>query len=365
MSPKATKKQKYSKHGGFSARTFGNYKLPASIVTTLISAANHSLAKTTFKSYKTAENHILRIERDLGMKMRMPFGTRETLLYIGWLKNERRVAVGTIEKYLAGIRLMHLKNGYNVPALRPDIVKSVLTGFEQQENVEKRLKGKSERMAVTTSVLKLIKHELKKKNWTLSKKRLMWAICLVAFHGSFRIHEILARLSLEYDETSTLMGKDIKVEKWVENGVETKVLKIWLKSPKETRKGQGVMIEVFETKSEFCPVAAYLKWKHVSKVASIPTKPAFRLENGALYTGNEFNKDLKSLLGKHLDYNKHKILAHSFRAGLATVMAQNGYSDSEIMRIGRWHSSSFLAYIKLERVKRMAISREIIKTLNL
>ena len=66
-----------------------------------------------------------------------------------------------------------------------------------------------------------------------------------------------------------------------------------------------------------------------------------------------------------MDYNKHKILAHSFRAGLATVMAQNGYSDSEIMRIGRWHSSSFLAYIKLERVKRMAISREIIKTLNL
>lgn len=365
MSPKATKKQKYSKYGGYSGKAFGNYRLPASIVTTLISAANHSLAQTTFKSYKTAENHILRIERDLGMKMQMPFGTSETLLYIGWLKNERKVAVGTIEKYLAGIRLMHLKNGYNVPALRPDIVKSVLTGLEQQENVEKRLKGKPERMAVTTSVLKLIKHELKKKNWILSKKRLVWAICLVAFHGSFRIHEILARLSLEFDETSTLMGKDVKVEKWVENGVQTKVLKIWLKSPKETRKGQGVMIEVFETKSEFCPVAAYMKWKQVSKMASVPTKPAFRLENGSLYTGNEFNKDLKSLLGKHLDYNKHKILAHSFRAGLATVMAQNGYSDCEIMRIGRWHSSAFLAYVKLERVKRMAISREITKRLNL
>ena len=83
MSPKATKKQKYSKFGGFSVNTFDKYKLPPSIVTTLISAANHSLAQTTFKSYKTAERHILRLEKELGIKMRMPFGTSETLLYIG------------------------------------------------------------------------------------------------------------------------------------------------------------------------------------------------------------------------------------------------------------------------------------------
>ena len=198
-------------------KTFEKYTLPPSIVTTLISAANHSLAKSTFKSYKTAEKHILRLEKDLGIRMRMPFGTSETLLYIGWLKNTRKVAVGTIEKYLAGIRLMHLKAGYNVPALRPDIVQSVLTGLEQKENVEKRLKGKVDRMAVTVSVLKLIKHELKKKNWTIAKKRLIWAVCLLAFHGSFRIHELLSKASLEFDTTSTLMGKDIKVENWAEN----------------------------------------------------------------------------------------------------------------------------------------------------
>jgi hypothetical protein len=365
VSPKATKKQKYSKFGGFSVNTFDKYKLPPSIVTTLISAANHSLAQTTFKSYKTAERHILRLEKELGIKMRMPFGTSETLLYIGWLKNTRKVAVGTIEKYLAGIRLMHLKAGHNVRALRPDIVQSVLTGLEQEENVEKRLKGKADRMAVTVSVLKLIKHELRKKNWTIAKKRLIWAVCLVAFHGSFRIHELLSKQSLEFDRTSTLMGQDIKVENWAENNSQTKVLKVLLKSPKEQKKGQGVMVEVFATRTEFCPVSAYQKWRKVSKVAFSSTKPAFRLENGALYTGKAFNTDLKSLLGPHLDYNKNKILAHSFRAGLATVMAQNGYSDSEIMRIGRWHSSAFLAYVKLERVKRIAISREIIQRLNL
>ena len=292
-------------------------------MTTLINAANHSLAKSTWSSYKTAERHILRLEKSTGIKLRLPFGTSETLLYIGWLKNERNVSAGTIEKYLGGIRLLHLKEGYNVPALRPDIVKSVLVGLEQKENVEKRLKGKSERIAVTNSVLKLIKHELRKKNWALAKKRLVWSVCLTAFHGSFRVHELLSKEHMEYDVTSTLLGKDVKVENWVENGRTIKVLKVWLKSPKEMRKGQGVMIEMFETKSELCPVAAFEKWRNSSKMAVSQTKPAFRLENGSLYTGRAFNADLRSLLGKHLDYNKNKIWSHSFRAGLGTIMAQN------------------------------------------
>ena len=366
LSPKPRKTQKYSAQGGFSIKSFEKYKLPPSIVTTLINAANHSLALGTWKSYKTAEQHILRLEKDTGVKMRMPFGTKETLVYIGWLKDARKVAAATIEKYLSGIRMLHLKQGYNVPALRPDIVKTVLVGLEQQENVEKRLGGKTERLAVTTSVLKLIKHELQKKdNWAIARKRLVWSVCLNAFHGSFRVHEILARDGMEFDLSSTLLGKDIKVENWLENEKQIKVLKVWLKTPKEQRKGQGVMVEIFETKSELCPVAAFEKWRKVSKVAMTKTKPAFRLEYGSLYTGKAFNADLKALLSKHIDYNKKKILSHSFRAGLATVMAQNGYSDSDIMRIGRWNSSAFLCYVKLNRVKRMKISREITKRLEL
>ena len=104
-SPKPNRNGKYSAKGGFSSKSFKNYKLPPSIVSTLIKAATHSLSKNTMKSY----------------------------------------------------------SGYNIPALRPDIVKTVLTGLEQMKNIEKRLSEKSERLAVTPSVLKLIKHELRKK----------------------------------------------------------------------------------------------------------------------------------------------------------------------------------------------------------
>ena len=97
----------------------------------------------------------------------------------------------------------------------------------------------------------------------------------------------------------------------------------------------------------------------MSKVANTAVKPVFRNEDGSNYTGKEFNKDLKKLLGKLLDYNKGKILSYSFRSGLATMMAKCGYSDEDIMRTGWWSSSAFLAYCKHGRVKIMAVAQEL------
>ena len=107
---------------------------------------------------------------------------------------------------------------------------------------------------------------------------------------------------------------------------------------------------MFETQTELCPVAVFEKLERVSKLAISTSKPAFRLENGSLYTGK--------LLGKHIDYGKNKILSHSFRAGLVTAMTRLGYSDDDICRIGRWHSQSFVNYLKTARIKRMKIAKE-------
>ena len=176
-SPKPGYKQKYSSKGGYSTKTFEKYKLPPSIVMTLVRAANHSLATSTWKSYSTAENHIKRCEAETGIKLRFPFKTKETLTYIGWLLNSRKVCASTVEKYMSGIRLAHLKAGHVVPALKPDIVKAVIDGAAQSERIKDRLKEKPERLAVTPATLKLIKHELKKSNWSIARKRLIWLVC--------------------------------------------------------------------------------------------------------------------------------------------------------------------------------------------
>ena len=61
-----------------------------------------------------------------------------------------------------------------------------------------------------------------------------------------------------------------------------------------------------------------------SKVATQKTVPVFRLPNGACYTGKLFNKDIKSLLGRHINYTKKKYLSHSFWAGMAIMMTAAG-----------------------------------------
>ena len=83
LSPKPKEICKYSSHGPYSGRTFQKYKLPPKVVSVLITAANHSLAQGTFKSYKTAERHIIRCEKDMKVKLRFPFGDKEVLTYIG------------------------------------------------------------------------------------------------------------------------------------------------------------------------------------------------------------------------------------------------------------------------------------------
>jgi hypothetical protein len=40
-------------------------------------------------------------------------------------------------------------------------------------------------------------------------------------------------------------------------------------------------------------------------------------------------------------------------------MAKNNYSDEEIMKIGRWHSSAFQAYIKTPREIRAKLAEEL------
>ena len=83
-----------------------------------------------------------------------------------------------------------------------------------------------------------------------------------------------------------------------------------------------------------------------------------RLDSGKSYRGRQFNIDLKILSSQHIDYDQKKVLSHSFRVGLATTMASLGYSEEEIMAIGRWRMELFLTYVKTARVKRCKVARE-------
>ena len=64
-----------------------------------------------------------------------------------------------------------------------------------------------------------------------------------------------------------------------------------------------------------------------------------------------FNEDLKILLSSVIDYTTMgKVSSHSFRIGITTMLGKLGFSDQDIMAIGRL-SSTFIELYNLRGVK--------------
>ena len=114
-------------------------------------------------------------------------------------------------------------------------------------------------MAITMTVLRLLKKLSTINKMTLSMKRLIWVVCCSALHGSFRIHELLAREELNFDPTSTLQGKDLRKFKVNIEGKMEDLIAVYLKNPKEDQLRIGVNIELFSTTTLTCPIGAWTK----------------------------------------------------------------------------------------------------------
>ena len=328
----------------------------------LSKAANSGLSTQTWSSYKTAKNHLDRCQKDTKVLMTFPLTTEKVLVYISWLLFQRKVKAKSAEVYVSGLRCLHLINGYENPNLRPGIVKLILNGQNNLDKLMEKIEGKSKRIAVTIPILKLIKKNLKKSNMSNVRKHLIWSTSTLAFTGGFRIHELLSKERQSYDPFVTLLGKDLVLK----DSDKYPHIQVLLKTQKKDRIGKNEVVDVFGTNNFFCPIKAYKKYhKSTAKLSFAAHKPIFRTEDGKAYTGKMFNEDLKSLLSSVIDYSSMgKISSHSFRIGITTMLGKLGFSDKEIMAMGRWSSSAFELYIRspravrAETAKRMATALE-------
>jgi integrase len=341
---------KYGGSGNCSTHLFSKLDIPEAARQSLANISNHAIAKKTWSSYKTAEKMLDRCRRETEQRLDLPLSNESTLIFMDWLLRIRKVKAGTINTYLAGIRQLHIILGLQEPNLRSGQVSLVMKGLNNFEATEKRKRVHKGRLPVTLALLKMLKHRIRGQKWTTSKKFLVWAVCTIAFHGGFRIHELLSRTSTTFDPDFTLLGQDAKIQLCSIEGRQTKCIEIRVKNPKESKAGSIAIIDVFETGGQTCPVKAFEKWTRLH--TRVADKPLFSEDNRKPLTGSELNKILRGLLGDIVDYRKGSITAHSFRSGLASLMAEKGMSDEDIQTAGRWSSRAFERYIKLPRTAR-------------
>ena len=259
-------------------------------------AANKSLAANTWTTYATAERHISRVEKATGVRLTFPFSLKSTLAYVGYLigskaEGDRGLQGNTVEKYLSALRMIHMQKGHFDPWLRPEIIKQITRGVSNDDQLVKRMAGKTGRHAMTIELMWSLKKNLSKSGWRVSKKRLMWAVATICWAGALRIHELLARSATNYCRMTTMSAADIRVVNAEVSGVRVDTLKVYLRHPKEERLSAGVTIDVFLSGDFMCPMAAFKAWKReVVKLSA--QQPLFRMADGPNYTGAAFNKDI-------------------------------------------------------------------------
>ena len=230
---------------------------------------------------------------------------------------------------MSAIRMVHLTRGEFAPWLLPDVVKSVLTGAANRDQLKKRMEGKKGRLAVLPKEMRVLWEQLKMSKLARHVKRLIWVSATWCFAGAFRVHEVLSRTPRSYDPTVTLLEKDVSLANVTIKGEVYKVVKVHLKHPKEIRLSAGITIDLFEAKGEaawMCPVAAYMQWKSDKPMKPSPTLPVFQMRTGEGFTGQALNSHLAMLLKEEALKQGGTFSSHSFRAGLATVQGSLFFS---------------------------------------
>ena len=280
----------------------------------------------------------------------------DTVTFIGWLLN-RGLSAATISSYLSALRQKQIALGLGGESLRTPLINQIITGRKNQESTKKILGESKERIPVTPKMLLLIKQDLKTAKMDKKEKLLIWSACTLLFFGAFRGGELLAKKETSFDPLTVLLARDIKLKNLLVNNERIQLLQVTLKCEKTNSTGNATIVDVYASGNSTCPVAAYKKWQSVQ--TTTPDLPAFMRDERRAFTCNNLNHFLADFNRRYFNVPGRTLSTHCFRAGLATLLAKIGFTDSEIMSCGRWSSRAFTDYIKAPRTQRIAMAKEI------
>ena len=130
----------------------------------------------------------------------------------------------------------------------------------------------------------------------------------------------------------------------VDNAQAPQVISIKLKHSKSDQFMKGVKLILGRTNNVLCPVTALLTY--LSYRGNSPGSLFCWDDQKPLSKSKFVNHVRQALLAANIP--AHLYSGHSFRIGAATTAASAGIEDSTIQTLGRWQSSAYLLYIRLD-----------------
>ncbi len=237
-----------------------------------------------------------------------------------------------------------------------------LKNSSQQESPEKKKIA-----PVTFELLKTIRNRLDGLSWRAATKTAVWTFCCVAYFGSFRAGELLAKKDWRFDKSSDLLWSDVNLDPEQAGG---DCATIRIRSPKTGSRNELVELFAFPM-PKFCLVNNLKKLKKSQQNIGIwsADAPVFRLGSGKNLSVKKLSGTMSKIFRKTC-YSHLRVSASSFRSGVPTDMEGRPdiFGDTQIRSWGRWKSEAFRRYMKCERTRKREIfdqlSRLLMKNAN-
>ena len=265
-----------------------------------------------------------------------PVNVCTLVAYIASLFRDNK-APTTIASALSPLAFVHKVAGIPDPT-ECFIVKKMLSG------ASKLRKQPDARLPIVPHVLKQLVVMAKFASQSEYERRMLTAMFTTAFYAFLRIGEITVRSSC-ISTSRVIQFEDItflRDASYVAKAVEVKIVHF-----KHNKSQRPVTLVLQAAKSDPCPVKCLLQFCHLRGDSP---GPLFKFRDGSAVSRAFFSSrlaDCVKLAG--LDSNLFK--GHSFRIGAATTAFAKGVSDEQIKMMGRWKSSAYKRYIRVQTLK--------------
>lgn len=303
-----------------------------------------ALTASTHKTYKVAERRYSQFCAEFALP---PFPASETILcyYVACL-GQQGLAHSTIKTYLSGVRQLQISMGLPEPQMQSmPRLRQVLKGVQVMRGKEGR--APRPRLPITPSVLRKIRAVWERKGES-ADARLLWAVATTTFFTFCRSGEVVVEREDSYDPNSHLSFRDISVD----NAKEPRMVSLLLRCSKTDQARRGVKVVMGRTGDDICPVTALLQY--LADRGNRPG-PLFLRANGKPLTKAQLVAEVRSALTE-AKLPAASYAGHSFRIGAATTAAAAGVEDSVIQTLGRWKSSAYLLYVRMDPRRLASIS---------
>ncbi|XP_075071361.1 uncharacterized protein LOC142160342 [Mixophyes fleayi] len=244
-----------------------------------------------------------------------------------WKLYNEGVSKARVGSLLAGISFMTRLNGTQDPT-KSFIIAKALKGWSRIQPLKN-----DTRRPIDGQMLARLVEVLR--NLTMDEyEALLFGLAFsVAYHGAFRISELVARSKI--DIGGALLSRNVVLQ--------PKVIRCKIVRSKTDQLGRGHWLAIKEQQgTSICPVMLANKFASLRPPGEGPW--LIHMDNTPL-TKFQFNALLKRALGE-IGLNPGDYCTHSFRIGAATAAAVRGASITEIQALGRWKSQSYRKYIR-------------------